>query len=450
MKSLTATHHIFSNLNKCLDDVGDYAYTLHIPALDRGWIGTQCSQVITYSLGEIIVSEKKKTEKFKSDPNNIWTQLRQILKPDKPYFFLISLDLHRSKQDVDLPLIIFFQPGLEVCVDGSQLPDVQVLAEDSSTQKQAQLKVQEIIRTQDFLSYQKTKYSDGVNLNITDWQGEPDESFLSRLAEAVSILQDQSDQPSKMIITRNYNKILQTNLVPFDLYKIYTLMEQNCASSHYFCMPEGVISLGCSPENVFELIDRKVNFDVIASTCKRSENPDEDARLKEMLLKDFKEDREHTMARNRSLRQIESLCVPNSIELVQDKNIRQLRNINHLYSEYSGTLQSSLDYLDLLEECFPPLTSYPPSLVNLVNNQKEPSRFYGGMVGRISPGTTKEVRCFNNLRSCLIKKNTAYIQGGVGVIKQSRPELEFLEVGNKLSCLLEAVALWEKCSLEVI
>lgn len=94
--------------------------------------------------------------------------------------------------------------------------------------------------------------------------------------------------------------------------------------------------------------------------------------------------------------------------------------------------------------------SYPPSLVNLVDNEKEPRRLYGCMVGRISPGARNFLRCFNNLRSCLIKKNTAYIQGGVGVIKQSRPELEFLEAGNKLRCLLEAVALWEKCSLEDI
>ena len=450
MKSLTAIHQIFSNLNKCLDDIGDYAYALHIPALDKGWIGTQCSQVISYSLGQIIVSENRKTKKIQSDPDNIWTELRQLLKPDKPYFFLISLDLHRSKQDVDLPLIIFFQPGLEICVDGSQLPDVQVLAEELSIQKQAQLKIQEIICTKDFLSSQKIRYSNGGNLNITDWQGESDESFLSRLAETVKILQHQSDEESKMIIGRIYHKVLQTKLVPFDLYKTYTLLEENCASSHYFCMPDGVISLGCSPENVFELIDRRVDFDVIAATCKRAADTDEDAKLKQMFVKDFKEDREHIMARNRSLRQIETLCVPNSIKLMQDKNIRQLRNVNHLYSEYSGILQNSLDYLDLLEECFPPLTSYPPSLVNLVDNEKEPRRFYGGMVGRISPGATKEVRCFNNLRSCLIKKNTAYIQGGVGVIKQSRPELECLEVGNKLRCLLEAVALWEKCSLEDI
>jgi anthranilate/para-aminobenzoate synthase component I len=94
--------------------------------------------------------------------------------------------------------------------------------------------------------------------------------------------------------------------------------------------------------------------------------------------------------------------------------------------------------------------SDPPSLVNLVDNQKEPRRFYGGMVGRISPGLAEFLPSFNNLRSCLIKKNTAYIHGGVGVIKQSRPKLEFLEAGNKLRCLLKAVALWEKCSLEDI
>ncbi len=67
MKSLIATHVILQDIHQCIDKVGDYLYALHIPALDKSWIGLQCSQIVTYSLGEFVVSDRSKLPATKLD-----------------------------------------------------------------------------------------------------------------------------------------------------------------------------------------------------------------------------------------------------------------------------------------------------------------------------------------------------------------------------------------------
>ncbi|GET41210.1 chorismate-binding protein [Microseira wollei] len=443
MKSLIATHLILKNLNQCVEQVGNYFYALHIPALDKSWIGLQCSQIVTYSLGEFVVSDRNGEKKIQSSPNDVWKHLRDLLEPEGTYFFMVSLDLQRSKQDVDLPSIVFVKPDLEICLDGGQLPHIQISAKYPSIGEKTRIEVHNLLANKDLSGSQNIPYSDSNTFSMNEWQGESDESFLSRITEAVHILKNQPQDQSKMVMWRGYNKVFSAQISLVDLYEKYTLMERNCAASHYFQMPSQVTSFGCSPENIFELINQEIFIDVIASTRKRSTAVDEDTRLNQIFVNDFKENKEHNMARDRSLRQLEKLCVPNSIKQVQDKNIRQLRHVVHLFSAYSGTLRNSLDYLDLLREYFPPLTSYPPSLVGLLDDE-EANRFYGGMVGRVSSAPTRQVHCFNNLRSGLMKKNTMHIRGGVGVIKHSLPESELLEVCNKLRCLLEALTLWEK------
>ena len=443
MESLTANNLILKNLNECLDDVGDYVYNLHIPSLNQGWIGAKCSQVITYSSGGLLIWDGKGTQKIEAKSTDLWKHLRELLKPESTYFFLVSLDLERSTQDPDLPLAIFVKPDVEISLRGGELPDLRVVASEQLNQKEIQSKIEALLAKHDLSKTQTIPYFPQDRLSMTDWQGESDRSFLSRVTEGIKILQNQVEERSKMVICRSYHQAFSDEIKPLDLYELYTLMEPNCAASHYFQMPDGVISYGCSPENIFELTDRDISMDVIASTRKRVVDMDEDSKLEEAFLDDFKEDKEHKMARDRTFQILADLCVPNTVKLTQDKNTRKLRHVSHLFSEYSGKLKNSLEYLDLLEKYFPPLTSYPPSLVPLADNRKEPTRFYGGMVGRISTNAIKEVHCFNNLRSGLMKQNTMHIRAGVGVIKYSNPESELREVSNKLRCLLEALTMWK-------
>ena len=72
-----------------------------------------------------------------------------------------------------------------------------------------------------------------------------------------------------------------------------------------------------------------------------------------------------------------------------------------------------------------------------------PWYYYGGMVGRIGPGL-ETAHCYLNIRATLLREDKIQIQAGAGVIQQSKPDLEFLEINNKLKCLSDAIALWEQ------
>ena len=96
----------------------------------------------------------------------------------------------------------------------------------------------------------------------------------------------------------------------------------------------------------------------------------------------------------------------------------------------------------ILSDSFPALVSYPDALQPLADTQQDPLRYYGGILGRVS-ADGKDAAFYLNLRAALAKHGTLYTQGGVGVIAQSEPDKELLEVRNKLRGLFRAVAEWE-------
>jgi len=64
------------------------------------------------------------------------------------------------------------------------------------------------------------------------------------------------------------------------------------------------------------------------------------------------------------------------------------------------------------------------------------------VLGRVAAGQG-QAAFFLNLRAALIKDNDLHTQGGVGVIAESLPAKELLEVRNKLSGLMKAISAWE-------
>ena len=79
-------------------------------------------------------------------------------------------------------------------------------------------------------------------------------------------------------------------------------MEPAAACSHFLQIDEGICSFGCSPENVFEVENGRLIFDVVAGTRGVSPGPDKDARWLTTLQTDPKELREHMMASSSAIR----------------------------------------------------------------------------------------------------------------------------------------------------
>lgn len=381
-------------------------YIFAQPRQDVAYLGLGLHQKIIYRRSgfELIRGDGVTLAPCEGNP---FDSIRRWLAPERSSFWLVSPDLGRATHDRDLPLILCLQPQTEHAVR---------LAEQGQAAHQALL----------------LPPAEG-------WTTETDGRFIERLQKGIAKLKAHPD--GKMILTRPYQRPA-VRLDPLRLFSLFAGSEPTAAASHYLQIDGDSVSLGCSPENVFEIKDQRLYFDVVAGTRGISSDPDKDALWLKALQNDPKERREHMMAFERYKRRIETLCAPGTVTQEHLLQVLQLGNVRHLYSRLSGQPGNDLDWLGLLAQSMPALTSYPEELQDLADDQSAPLRYYGGIVGHVS-ANGEDARFYLNLRAALIKKDTLYTQGGVGVIAQSEPNKELLEVKNKLSGLFKAVSEWE-------
>lgn len=409
-------------------------YCFHVPERDVAWVGAWPERVLTY--GSEGFDMRTPTQHVRlPDGGDPFAVLRRELDSSRPCFFMVSLDLRRAARDPALPLLSFIQPSMELKFSRMRGRAVSMIdAASPALERQ----VGELLAEPQDHCTKGVRHGSNVHATFP-WRTEGDGPFLRRLEEAVRVL---GTTPGKMIISRSYHKEMRPGLDPFRLFEIYAASEPHAAASHCLALDQSTFSLGCSPENVFELEQGRLAFDVIAATRGRSDDPEKDQRWLSELQQDDKERTEHLMAFDRYRQRLEKLCQAGSATIEKSMDVRTLKRVRHLYSRVSGMLRPDLDFIDLLEESFPPLSSYPDELIPLADPGLEPMRYYGGIVGRAGPGLN-ETSCFLNLRSVLIQDGVIHTQGGVGVIRESKPRQELLEVMNKLRSLMEAVDAWE-------
>lgn len=386
--------------------VGHEQILMHVPAKSRAWLALGAHRRVLWTRDELCITTaagERRVARPRTFRESI-ALLRAELDPQRPCHVLVSPDIARSASDPDIPLAVFVQPEQEHVLVHAAAEAVPAVSSGPPE----------------------------------DWDTEPDGVFLSRLERAVEALQGVD---GKMIVTRRYSMSVPREADVARLFEIYSAMEPDAAMAHYFAAPYCGVSVGCSPENIFEVDQGRLIFDVVAATRGVHPDPVVDARWERELQQDPKELKEHDMALARYMKRLESCCEPGSVRADLLHAVRKLRNVRHLHSRLSGTLAAGTDAFDLLADSFPPLASYPPELIPLADPGREPVRYYGGMVGRIAPGfMTAEV--YLNLRSVLVRDGMLHTLGGVGVIAESQPKLELVEVNNKLKCLRDAVHVW--------
>ncbi len=382
-------------------------YLFHLPRQATTYLGLGCHKVIRYQRDGFHIQSNGESAVLPAVSEPI-AAMRDLLDPDYPSFWMVSPDLCRSVSDPELPLLMCVQPRLEVRVKGF---DSVREAPTPSTIEPAQ-----------------------------GWQTESDAAFIERLKQGIEILQDYHH--GKMIITRHYQRAISAR-DPFQLFALFADSEPNAACSHFMQVDDEICSLGCSPENVFEVADGRLIFDVVAGTRGVSADPEIDASWLVALQTDPKERREHLMAFDRYKARIETLINPGSLRVEHQQQVLQLGNVRHLYSRLSGDFEPRWDWLRLLSASFPALTSYPEALIRESEDTGEPLRFYGGILGRVA-ADFQQAAFYLNLRAAVVKKDVLFTQGGVGVIAESEPEKELLEVKNKLSGLMKAITKWEQ------
>lgn len=403
-------------------------------------VGIMCQNSVAVSGGSVSHTEdgqRTAAATVLQPEGPVFKHVEQLLRKDAPCFFIVSPDIQRRFTDDDLPQILLLQPVLEFTFSPDQLDGEVSYAQDTASEQRGG----DMLRSarEKPLPVQAKDFGELESFSelAAGWTAEEDdESFLKRLDNAIGILRDHPD--GKMALTRAYKRESSATCDPFELYELHARMNGEYAFSHFVCIRDDVFSLGTTPENVLEISDRTLSVDVVAATCKSS---DSDEYLARELYENPKQIKEHTSSLKNRQNRFVPFCQDGSIRVVQDMQIKKLRNVCHLHSVFTGELLPHVTIFDLMGNVFPLLGARPRELLTIADAEPAPHRYYGGVVGHLHHETGG---CFLNIRNALLNGDLIHAKVGVGVIAESDAYSELVETRDKLSGMLEAIHLWEQ------
>jgi anthranilate synthase component 1 len=181
----------------------------------------------------------------------------------------------------------------------------------------------------------------------------------------------------------------------------------------------------------------------IAGTRRRGRTEQEDRALADELLSDEKERAEHVMLVDLGRNDLGRIAAAGSVQVNQFMVVEKYSHVMHLVSNVRAQLDEGKDAFDVLAATFPAgtLSGAPKVRAMQIIDELEPVRRgpYGGAVGYVSFSGNMDL-CIT-IRTMILKQGRIFVQAGAGIVHESDPEMEYLEVINKSRAMQTAVRL---------
>jgi len=225
-----------------------------------------------------------------------------------------------------------------------------------------------------------------------------------------------------------------------DPVSLYRLMRNINPSPYMFFIKTGnEILCGTSPETHLRVTNRRALLKPIAGTYRF-----DPARKKEILdglRTDEKEVAEHLMLLDLARNDLYTGCDHESVRVTQSFAPEIYSHVVHLVSEVQGNLAAGTSPFDLFCNTFPAGTvSGAPKVraIELINQyEKSPRGFYAGCAGYFS--YSQDIDTCIIIRSAFISGDRAVLRAGAGIVYDSDPEKEYLEVKSKLGAIFDSL-----------
>ena len=226
-------------------------------------------------------------------------------------------------------------------------------------------------------------------------------------------------------------------------FLFYRRLRQVNPSPYMFYYNFGEVKLvGASPEMLVKVSDKMVYTYPIAGTRKRGKTDEEDALLATELRADEKECAEHAMLVDLARNDLGRISVPGSVRVPKLMEVERFSHVSHMVSSVVGTIDPAYTPMDVLRATFPAGTvSGAPKLraMEIIHEEEHENRgFYAGTVGYMDFRGNMDM-CITLRTMCIENDDTAIIQAGAGIVKDSVPEKEYLEILQKAKALFEVV-----------
>ena len=259
------------------------------------------------------------------------------------------------------------------------------------------------------------------------------------------------DESKEMIKSGDVFQILLANRYTqkgqIDPLSFYRLLRSKNPSPYLFLLDYEEFSIcGSSPEVMVRLSDNKILLRPIAGTRKRGKNATRDRELELEMLNDPKECAEHLMLIDLGRNDVGRVAKTGTVEVTDMMRVEKYSHVMHMVTDVEATIADDKDMFDLFRATFTAgtMTGAPKiRAMELIAHYEGLKRgFYSGSVGYFA--FNGEMDSSIAIRTSLIKPDSITLQAGAGIVADSVPELEYLEVKNKLGALLATIKDMEK------
>ncbi len=219
------------------------------------------------------------------------------------------------------------------------------------------------------------------------------------------------------------------------------LRSKNPSPYLYYLDIDEFAIIGSSPEVMVRLTDGAILLRPIAGTRKRGENLIKDIELEKEMISDPKEVAEHIMLVDLGRNDVGRVSKAGSVKVEELMRVERYSHVMHMVSDVVGELDEKYDMFDLFKATFTAgtMTGAPKiKAMELIAKYEGLKRgYYAGSIGYF--GFDGNMDSAITIRTALIKNDEIIFQAGAGVVADSKPELEYKEVNNKLGALVSTL-----------
>ncbi len=227
-----------------------------------------------------------------------------------------------------------------------------------------------------------------------------------------------------------------------DPLSFYRVLRSINPSPYMFLLDFEEFSIcGSSPEVMVRLTDGEILLRPLAGTRKRGATPQIDYELEQELLNDPKECAEHLMLIDLGRNDVGRVAKVGTVKVPHMMRVERYSHVMHIVSDVVATIDDDKDMFDLFGATFTAgtMTGAPKiKAMELIAKFENIKRgFYSGSVGYFS--FTGDMDSAITIRTALINNKEIVLHAGAGIVADSKPELEELEVRNKLMALIKTL-----------
>jgi len=255
------------------------------------------------------------------------------------------------------------------------------------------------------------------------------EEFFEMIAKSKEMIR--SGDVFQILMTNRY-----TTKAKIDNLSFYRLLRSKNPSPYLFLLEyEDFCIAGSSPEVMVRLTDNRILLRPIAGTRKRGKTIAKDLEMEHEMLNDPKEVAEHVMLIDLGRNDVGRVAKTGTVEVTDKMRVEKYSHVMHMVSDVEANLDDKYDMFDLFAATFTAgtMTGAPKiRAMELIADFENLKRgFYSGSIAYF--GFDGNMDSAITIRTTLIKDELVVFQSGAGVVADSVPELEFLEVNNKLA-----------------